>query len=153
MSSTKTSLILTNFLSFLRNSKKQYEKQYNIVGMKDKETCDYLHKLELIPLNYHDEAKLAKELKKTRRERRKAKDATVILKPIVNWIEKNKSVIRSMEKLLGDVRSEEQKLKNRHYIPRVLKEKDNPYNKTTCNRDKTQNQSICYERDNINDRK
>lgn len=128
MYNTNTSHVLSDFLGFMRDSKEKYEMQYDTVRTKDKETCDYLHKLELVPLKYHDEAKLAKALKEVREQRRQAKDDTIVLKPIVDWMAENEPAIRSMEKLLGNVRNEERKLQNRHYIPRVLKE--DSYNET-----------------------
>lgn len=75
-------------------------------------------------LSYHEYAKLSIELLKIRQERRKAKDTVMILEPIVNYLEQNKSMIDSLSQLLGKVRKEEKRLENRFYLPKSEKFKN-----------------------------
>lgn len=113
---------ISEFLDFLRESADQYSAEYDNVHEKDLESQDLLHKLELQSLTYHQEAHLAADLKKVRAARRNSKDAVTVLEPIKEYCETNASTIKSLERLLGEVRKAEKSLENRFYIPRVLKE-------------------------------
>lgn len=113
---------ISEFLDFLRESADQYSAEYDNVHEKDLESQDLLHKLELQSLTYHQEAHLAADLKKVRAARRNSKDAVTVLEPIKEYCETNASTIKSLERLLGEVRKAEKSLENRFYVPRVLKE-------------------------------
>ncbi|MBQ9269710.1 MAG: hypothetical protein IJ206_09370 [Oscillospiraceae bacterium] len=80
---------------------------------------DILHALEFEEWPYHDQAKLAKELKRTRRARRKAKNDLEVLGLITEWATANDKAIKSLEKLLGQVRRTEKLQKNRTYNRRT----------------------------------
>ena len=60
---------------------------------------------------------MARKLKRIRRERRLAKDTAVRTSCIADWVSKNAAVIKSLERLLGEVRREEKKAAGRIYIP------------------------------------
>ncbi len=64
-------------------------------------------------------ARLAKEIRRVRQARRKAKDFVHAAEPLVEWVEKNKPVIKEPERVLGDVRKAEKSLENRIYFPRT----------------------------------
>lgn len=106
---------IKSFLDFLRECESLLRiSQTNESDCNDK-TQDILHALELNELSYHDTAKLAKKLKVVRQERRAAKDIINQVLPITTWIEDNRTVIKSLERLLGEVRKEENYIKNRVY--------------------------------------
>ena len=96
---------------------------YNISKLKendtDNETQDILHKLELDDNSYHETAGLAKLLRTVRQERRKAKDNVLITAPIIEWVEENERVIKSLERLLGAVRKAEKSTEGRYYNPKT----------------------------------
>ncbi len=106
------------FLDFLRDS----VTQLNIANAVDAEmndrTQDILHQLELQDHTYHEYAALSKELKQVRQERRCAKDDINALSPIVEWIEANRTFVKGLEQLLGNVRKAERSTENRIYTPR-----------------------------------
>lgn len=62
---------------------------------------------------------LAEELADTRRKRREAKDAIAETSPVVAWLEDNRAVVKSLERLLGEVRKAERIAENRIYTPRT----------------------------------
>ena len=65
-------------------------------------------------------AKLAKQLKELRKQRRIAKDNINVTNPIIEWLDskENQMVIKSLERLLGDLRKIEKNTKNRIYTYR-----------------------------------
>lgn len=126
-----TSQSLSDFLEFLRKSQQDYNIAVDIELTKSKETQDILHKIELDDIKYHEYAKLAKALKSIRNERREAKNIKQQLEPLIEWVEENQSVVRGLERLLGELRKVETNVKNAHYYPRteivdnVLENKEN----------------------------
>ena len=115
---------VSDFLDFLRESEqlarisKENEQEAN------DSTQDILHKLEIQPVSYHEAARLARKLAEVRQSRRMAKDIYNTVSLIVQWAEENKNVVKSLERLLGDVRKSEKFMQNRTYTPKtgVLKE-------------------------------
>lgn len=114
-----TSQSLSDFLEFLRQSQQDYNIAADIETTKSKETQDILHKIELDNVKYHDYAKLGKALKFIRNERREAKNIKQQLEPLIGWVEENQSVVRGLERLLGELRKVETNIKNAHYYPRT----------------------------------
>lgn len=118
---------IAEFLAFLRES----EALLRISAQNEQEandaTQDILHMLELNETAYHDGARLAQKLAEIRRQRRAAKDLYGVVAPIAAWAESNKAVIKSLERLLGDVRRAEKLMQNRTYTQKtgVLKEREN----------------------------
>lgn len=88
-------------------------------GSADAVTQDILHTLELQDPDRAYMERLARKLKRTRQERRLAKDTAARTSCIADWVSKNAAVIKSLERLLGEVRKEEQKAAGRIYIPRT----------------------------------
>lgn len=106
---------IENFLRFLRDAKEVYDISKLKENDTDNETQDILHKLELGNNSYHETAGLAKLLRTVRQERRKAKDNALMTAPIVDWVEENERVIKSLERLLGTVRKAEKSTEGRYY--------------------------------------
>lgn len=120
----KPSEKIKDFIDYLKQCKDVYSLNGSIMQETDKQTQDILHKLELESLNYHEHARLNKELAEVRRQRRSAKDNVIILKPIAEYTVNNKNVLNSLSQLLGAVRKEEKKLENRMYFPKSEKYKN-----------------------------
>ena len=114
-SNSYNSEILSDFLTYLRDTKQIYNMAVQDENDANDATQDILHSLEIDGGSYHELAKLSKVLQDVRRKRREAKDKTLCLEPIVQWIEDNAAVIKGLERLLGDVRKAERSLENRTY--------------------------------------
>ncbi len=116
------SQVIKTFLDFVDNAKSDY--LYNLEAMKNEEsiTQDYLHKLELEGLNCRERSKIATQLVANRQARRNYKDAVEELEPIVDFFEdpQNKSLIKRMSELLGQIRKVENYHQRRFYIPKVI---------------------------------
>lgn len=110
---------LEEFLRSLRSAEEVLHIADTDIQETNAQTQDILHALELEDRGYHDMAKLAAKLKEVRQQRRKSKDLQEILTPVVNWIEDNRAVIKSIERLLGDVRKIEKRSNTRIYTPRT----------------------------------
>jgi hypothetical protein len=107
------------FLSYIEEQCKMYDISKDILKECDEATQDLLHKMEIDPVKYKERARLATKLQAVRRQRRTAKDMTEITKIIAIWAKDNKSIIGSLQRLLGDIRKAEKKQQNRTYIPRT----------------------------------
>ncbi len=107
------------FLKFLREA----EQYLHIAEANEQEangeTQDILHALELGELNYHQRAKLADKLKEVRKKRRAAMDLLEEVTPIVEWKETYKDIVKSLERLLGEVRKIEKNRQTRIYTTRT----------------------------------
>lgn len=110
---------IEDFLNFLRETEQQYNISVTTEKENDDATQDILHALELEKQSYHQYAEFAKKLCQIRKDRRVVKDFRMQSEPIVLWIDENKQIIKSLERLLGDVRKIEKKMENRTYIPKV----------------------------------
>lgn len=84
----------------------------------DLETQDILHEIELVPMSYHETAQQAKKLAEVRQHRREAKDTVRVLSHLIEYVAGNEKVIQGLQRLLGEIRKEEQRLENRTYIPK-----------------------------------
>ena len=114
-----TSQGIEAFLSYLRETEKRYHMAELDEQEANDETQDILHSLELQDHDYHDFARLSKELRGVRQKRRAAKDTMSETAPVLDWIDANRSTIKSLERLLGDVRKAEKNTENRIYTPKV----------------------------------
>ena len=115
----KKSEYISGFLDFMRESMMEYEIARTRQADADNETQDLLHRLELHDDSYHDMARISKELKRARQERRKAKDTISELEPVRKWSEENAKALKSLEQLLGAVRKAEKATQNRFYTERT----------------------------------
>lgn len=102
---------------------RQAETDFNIASDEEKlcedEQQDILHELELVRLSYHERGKLAARLVEVRKKRRQAKNALETLEPLVNWLKENQDTVRSLQRVLGEMRKQEQRHLNRVYVKRV----------------------------------
>lgn len=109
---------IETFLDFLRETEQQYHMAEATETEANGLIQDALHSLEFEEHTYNEYAKLAKELKSARVSRRTAKDTMSQTLPILEWVDANRTVVRSLERLLGDVRKAERNTENRIYTPR-----------------------------------
>jgi len=114
-----TSEQIDAFLTFLRDC----EQRFHMAEAEEQEsnavTNDIHHSLELEEHGDGEILQLAKDLTRARRQRRKAKDEMDALSPVLLWVEENRSVVKGLERLLGDVRKAERRAENRIYTPRT----------------------------------
>lgn len=117
--STKQSEYIEAFLKFLKDSSEQFSIAQSVEKDMDMQTQDILHHIELqenTPFEYITEGLF---LRNIRRKRRRAKDTQRILKPVIAWVSDNARIIRSLEKLLGEVRKAERYTENQSYSPKT----------------------------------
>lgn len=90
----------------------------------DKETQDYLHKLELETLTSSEKAKIATALKRVRKERRYYKDRVEACQPLIEAFETNpaKLFINNLSGVVSKCKRVEGYHASRTYIPKVVKE-------------------------------
>ena len=110
---------IADFLSYMEEQCQMYDIARDMLKECDEATQDILHKMEIDPVKYKERARLATKLQSIRRQRRTAKDMTETTKIISIWVKDNKSIIGSLQRLLGDVRKAEKKQQNITYIPRT----------------------------------
>lgn len=108
------------FLKMLKTAEDENRVSRDNVAYADKLLQDLLHKLELEDLKYTERAKLATELKKSRKNRRIAKDTIDITEPILAWLADNKKAVEQLKQLLGRVRKINEARVDRKYNPRVM---------------------------------
>lgn len=120
----KASKDLERFLDFLKSAESQLDQATAGQQEAEAETQDILHSLELEKHSYHEMAALSRKLAEIRQTRRQHKDTAAQLTPVVEWTRENDGAVRSLQRLLGDVRKTERNTQNRFYTPRtnVLKE-------------------------------
>lgn len=107
------------FLSFLRDSELEIEAAKQNLAEAEMETQDILHAVEFGDYNGRKTASITKALQEVRLKRRSAKDILETYEPILRWSSEQKEVIKSLERLLGEVRKSERRHQNRIYIPRT----------------------------------
>lgn len=117
---TKTSEYISNFLNFLSDMESAYNYSYEAAHTQDLLKSDLYHKIEDENTDYTERCKTATRLATCLRERRYHKDRVEETTPIVDFISKNKRLIKDLETLLGDVRKIEKHHDSRFYVPRVL---------------------------------
>lgn len=122
----KVSQRIEDFLTFIRSTEQILSTAQADEQQANMETQDILHALELDHHTYHQTAHLAKKLTDVRQYRRKAKDTEEIYSPVVEWMNSHRPVIKSIERMLGDVRKVEKRQPGKFYTPRtnILKEAD-----------------------------
>ena len=118
----KLSQQISGFLQLMEQAQKSYAYSAEEVQRMELLTQDYLHKLELQSCSYHARTRVATAIRDCRAERRRHKDNTIILEPLVGFLqtEKGKLLISQLQQTLGAVRRAERATVDRHYHPRVL---------------------------------
>ena len=118
----KLSQQISGFLQLMEQAQKSYTYSAEEVQRMELLTQDYLHKLELQSCSYHARTRVATAIRDCRAERRRHKDNTIILEPLVGFLqtEKGKLLISQLQQTLGAVRKAERVTQDRQYHPRVL---------------------------------
>ena len=115
----KYSESISEFLKFMRTVHQEYNIATSQEADAEQATQDLLHRLELGEDGSEEMIKIAVALRKIRRERREAKDICICLKPLIEWLPANGTTLRSLERLLGEVRKAEKSTENRGYRNRT----------------------------------
>lgn len=105
-----------------------YRRAYDEVGYHDNATNDLLHALELL----EDDEELVdytRQLRDTRKMRREAKDFQEVVSPMVNFMNRNRKVIKEFNEAVEEMRRAEKKQENRSYTPRVKTEMELAFEK------------------------
>jgi len=110
---------IENFLSLLREVEQQHSISVTVEQDSNDETQDMLHIIELEKVKQEEVNTLYNKLKEARIKRRTAKDYVLQTTPVISWIEENKNVIKSLEKLLGEVRKAERYSHNKIFTPKT----------------------------------
>ncbi len=118
----KISQQISEFLQLMEQAQRSYTYSAEEVQRMELLTQDYLHKLELQSCSYHARTRVATAIRDCRAERRRHKDNTIILEPLVDFLqtEKGKLLISQLQQTLGAVRKAERATRDRQYHPRVL---------------------------------
>lgn len=110
---------LEDFLDYLRET----EQLLHMVEQAEQEandtTQDILHRLELVELDCNAACDLAFKLREVRQNRREAKDQMDQAAPVVAWLEDHRPVVKELERLLGEVRKQERRARDRIYTPKT----------------------------------
>lgn len=114
---------IEDFLAFLRDAEQLYHISTANEQEANGETQGILHSLELQEHTYNEYARLSKGLAEIRKKRRAAKDLMDATAPVLEWLDENRSVVKRLERLLGDVRKAEKRSEGRIYTPRANKAK------------------------------
>ena len=124
--STKLSERISDLCGELDRAQMDYQYYYDKVNEMDRLTQDYLHMVELKDLYDMELIRFGEELRDCRRKRREYKDICGHLHPVVVFLEteKGQAAHNQLKQLLGKVREAEERLANRQYIPRILKEEE-----------------------------
>lgn len=115
---SRISEAISKFLAVINEAKKNYPLLEEELLKKDNETQDILHAVEL--LSAHEGRKCYTKLKKVRKERRKIKDMMSIYEIVLDMCKQlAKGSINTIENALGNIRKQENHLKNRFYTNRT----------------------------------
>ncbi len=110
---------LSAFLEFLREAETGYVSTLAAMNDSDAATQDLLHFLELKDPSPDELVTVGERIVTIRQERRAAKDCAEVLTPVVEWIAQHKETVKSMERLLGEMRKVESRHASRFYTPRT----------------------------------
>jgi len=114
---------IKDILTAFAQAERDYTYSYEQAGLRDKETQDILHSLELDVLDKNQRNKLATRLQRVRRERRQHKDMAEANYPIVEFLrsDKGRNMINLLKEVLGKTRKVEEYHKTRTYRKRIVK--------------------------------
>lgn len=114
-------LEIENLFMNLDDIKKNLEQQINI---KEDETQDYLHEIELSKLNAFELSKVAVLLRDTRKERRMLKNKLELINTLKGYSDKyiTKGIIADTKQAIQNIDTLKINQETREYTPRVVKE-------------------------------
>ena len=97
----------------------RYNSNIECIHMRDQDTQDILHEIELSgSKNAREGYKLYRKLKLVREDRRRAKNENEVLEPLVQWLQANKQFQNQLAQIQGKCGSKQQVIANRKYSPR-----------------------------------
>lgn len=102
----------------IRNAQREMASAQEQLKHYDDEQQDLLHDLELNDHDYHECARLAKELKAVRRKRRELKNRCEVLAPLAEYVKTNQDTLYRFGEVLGKMRKAEDNTKKRLYMCR-----------------------------------
>lgn len=116
--------VITDFKSIftsIYDVKKELEDQLSI---KDDETTDYLHELELGNLNAIEVMATAKKLIHSRKERRIIKEKLELIKTTKGFVDNYIviGIVGDLEQVVENIDTLKRNQENRQYTPRILKD-------------------------------
>ncbi|MBM7598175.1 archaellum component FlaC [Virgibacillus halotolerans] len=85
------------------------------VSRLDREQQDLLHLIEFIPMNAYQGWNTTQRIKHVRRDRRKVKEETELLEPIIPLLKKYRQQLTEMDKVIGEIRKVKKRQENRQY--------------------------------------
>lgn len=106
----------------IRDIPERHKANFDRVGQLDEEMQDLAHLMEFADLNASEGYKAYKEMQRNRRERRKLKDENALLEPLANTVKKFKQQLSELDKVIGDIRKEQNFQATRSYKCRVRKD-------------------------------
>ena len=110
---------LEQFLDYLRETEQLLHMAQQAEQEANDATQDILHRLELVDLDCSAACDLAFKLREVRQRRREAKDQMDQAAPVVEWLEDRRPVVKELERLLGEVRKQERRARDRIYTPKT----------------------------------
>ena len=110
---------ISDFLNYIRSISQLHNMAIADEQEANKSVQDLLHLIELEDKSHNQLGHIGKQIRDIRRSRREAKDAQRVTSVLVDWVDKNKAVIKDLEQLLGSVRKAESTIANRSYYPRT----------------------------------
>ncbi len=110
---------IESFLDYLRETEQELHIAEQTEQAANDATQDILHRLELCELEDVDAERLAYKLRDVRRQRREAKDRIDQTAPVAAWLEERRTVVKELERLLGEVRKQERRANDRIYTPKT----------------------------------
>ena len=113
---------ISRFLAYLEEAKRLYAYSKEEFEHQDKIKVDCLHLLELKCQRPEDSLKVSVVLHDYLLERRRCKDTIAVLEPLMESLEsdRGKVLLNNLPQVLGRVRKQEQKIKERIYSPRAM---------------------------------
>lgn len=117
----KTSEQISAFLDMLREARMDHNIAVQQESDADKETQDIMHWSEFEGGQASQDVKAAvlDAQSSVRQHRRQAKNTAEILKPVVSWVDSNEQIVKSLERLLGEVRKAEKNTDSRSYMEKT----------------------------------
>lgn len=111
--------LVTRMLKCIGDAEEIYDSNYDNVKVKEAETQDLLHEIELSNFNASQGCILAKELQKVRRERRKMKDENELLFYLYDMVKKNPGFKNTLINVHKNIKKKERDINERYYKAKV----------------------------------
>jgi len=109
---------IEEFNKLLQSATSTYVYLNGQISIMDNEQQDILHLIEMSK-DSKERSKLATRLKQLRKERRIIKNKFEYYQLLTPFVEKNRTVVGEIQRLLGELRKIEQKQKNPVYVMRT----------------------------------